>query len=519
MIESGRAACDASVRSRVHTTPGSIYFTLPVVLTSVTSTDERTVRTETLPFAMTSLLAQSFSSLKTAIAAAHGSALVTGQPAGGQGLEDFLGMSADEQKRQLGGALLELNDGSFAYVPIAGGLTRAGQLDVKVSVKLGTVPSAQQQSMDWCSQNVKRLVPGMLTVGGKTGAMSGGLLVAGASASIAPSAGATVTKLAVTVAGIGTRDDYATIDEAVGAVGGVWRVWSGVAAAPAVRTANGIATLANARQATIARSHLFGGGSLMRGAKLEMLGLADPVDVAVASQFLANLAGDHTMNDGLSVVLHTDTAMAGANPQPEVQAVLDARAELARSLGLFLDEVRETTLSTAATSLVAMRGAGFASVAAGGNALATAVAQAPITPEEQVVELQRQLTAVQAAPLLQPQPQPQPQGQGPPQLIALAAQPLLASPGALLRGFDALRPLAIRAAGAPVLTDAELLAALGGDQVAMRFSKMRGIPDPMLDSTGPGAAEAARAAGEDFDWVLGQVQGLATTESDVFKYV
>ena len=222
---------------------------------------------------MTSLLAQSFSSLKTAIAAAHGSALVTGQPAGGQGLEDFLGMSADEQKRQLGGALLELNDGSFAYVPIAGGLTRAGQPDVKVSVKLGTVPSAQQQSMDWCSQNVKRLVPGMLTVGGKTGAMSGGLLVAGASASIAPSAGATVTKLAVTVAGIGTRDDYATIDEAVGAVGGVWRVWSGVAAAPAVRTANGIATLANARQATIARSHLFGGGSLMRGAKLEMLGL------------------------------------------------------------------------------------------------------------------------------------------------------------------------------------------------------------------------------------------------------
>ena len=49
--------------------------------------------------AMSSLLAQALNSFKSAAVAAHASALAPGQPAGGPGLEDFLGMAAAEQKR------------------------------------------------------------------------------------------------------------------------------------------------------------------------------------------------------------------------------------------------------------------------------------------------------------------------------------------------------------------------------------------------------------------------------------
>ena len=59
---------------------------------------------------MSSLLAQALNSFKSAAVAAHASALAPGQPAGGQGLEDFLGMAAAEQKRNLCGSLVELND-------------------------------------------------------------------------------------------------------------------------------------------------------------------------------------------------------------------------------------------------------------------------------------------------------------------------------------------------------------------------------------------------------------------------
>ena len=56
---------------------------------------------------MSSLLAQALNSFKSAAVAAHASALAPGQPAGGQGLEDFLGMAAAEQKRNLCGSLVD----------------------------------------------------------------------------------------------------------------------------------------------------------------------------------------------------------------------------------------------------------------------------------------------------------------------------------------------------------------------------------------------------------------------------
>ena len=60
---------------------------------------QSTSRFQSPRLAMSSLLAQALNSFKSAAVAAHASALAPGQPAGGQGLEDFLGMAAAEQKR------------------------------------------------------------------------------------------------------------------------------------------------------------------------------------------------------------------------------------------------------------------------------------------------------------------------------------------------------------------------------------------------------------------------------------
>ena len=144
---------------------------------------------------------------------------------------------------------MELNDNTFAFVPISGGVVRAGMPDARVCFKLGTVPSSQQQTMEWCQQNVKRLVPGFLSVGDKTGALGANLKAAGVPARISPVNGASLTSLAVHMDGLGMRDDYGSIDEAVAAVGGVWRAWSGAAAMPRLHVAAGIATLADAQQA------------------------------------------------------------------------------------------------------------------------------------------------------------------------------------------------------------------------------------------------------------------------------
>ena len=79
---------------------------------------------------------------------------------------------------------MELNDNTFAFVPTAGGVVRAGMPDARVCFKLGKVPSSQQQTMEWCQLNVKRLVLGFLSLEDKTGALGANLKAAGVSARI-----------------------------------------------------------------------------------------------------------------------------------------------------------------------------------------------------------------------------------------------------------------------------------------------------------------------------------------------
>ena len=87
---------------------------------------------------------------------------------------------------------MELNDNTFAFVPTAGGVVRAGMPDARVCFKLGKVPSSQQQTMEWCQLNVKRLVLGFLSLEDKTGALGANLKAAGFSARIFPVNGATL---------------------------------------------------------------------------------------------------------------------------------------------------------------------------------------------------------------------------------------------------------------------------------------------------------------------------------------
>ena len=121
---------------------------------------------------MSSALALALNSFKSASTLAFSSILAPGQQRGAQVIPDFSTMSAAEQKRQLEGALLELNDGSFSYIPLLRGIVNAGKPDVKFAVRSGTTQAATNHTPDWMEHNVKRLIAGVLSLDGKVGAFA-----------------------------------------------------------------------------------------------------------------------------------------------------------------------------------------------------------------------------------------------------------------------------------------------------------------------------------------------------------
>ena len=182
------------------------------------------------------------------------------------------------------------------------------------------------------------------------------------------------------------------IDTAVANAGLEWRPWKGGAAPVRLAQGNGIPSLSDAKAATMARGHLIpGGASLMRAAKLEPLGLGDPVDVPIAATFLANLAGDDSTSDGLAALLHTSQAAGGSAPHPATRTALDARTGLFNAFGPLIDGVSETVLASAAASIASLRAGGLAGDAVGGGALAAAIAAAPPSAEEQLDALRAQI--------------------------------------------------------------------------------------------------------------------------------
>ena len=84
--------------------------------------------------------------------------------------------------------------------------------------------------------------------------------------------------------------------EAIASAGASWRSWDGGLVQPPLLTSAPLPSLADAMAASTSRSRLStGGGDLasgfLRPAKLEPLGLLDPVGVDAAANFVALLAG------------------------------------------------------------------------------------------------------------------------------------------------------------------------------------------------------------------------------------
>ena len=82
---------------------------------------------------MSSALALALNSFKSASTLAFSSVLAPGQQRGAQAIPEFLAMPAAEQKRHLEGSLLELNDGSFSFIPLLRGIQNAGKPEIRHS--------------------------------------------------------------------------------------------------------------------------------------------------------------------------------------------------------------------------------------------------------------------------------------------------------------------------------------------------------------------------------------------------
>ena len=327
-------------------------------------------------------LQQLHDSFKSAVDAAVAAVTAPGQPAGGLPQQDFSALTPEELKRQLAGAVLQMHDDSFSFVPLVRAtVERAGE-SPKVTVKDRFDGPGEEKTIAWMENNVKRLAPGILAYGGRKGALADGLKAAGASVSLAPVAGNPLTQLSLTAVGGGSVNKG--MEAALSDVGAAWRPWAGGASAWALRSGGGFPTVAAANAATVARSHLSGGGgmaleSVMRSALLEALGLADPAPAPVAASFMQFLAGKQGLEEPLTVAVALNLAAAGPSPPAEVSAAVAARAELTKRLGELLDEIPRPVQKDAVQRLVRMRTGGLAADHSGGATLAGALADAPAT--------------------------------------------------------------------------------------------------------------------------------------------
>ena len=285
------------------------------------------------------------------------------------------GETTAEQKRQLPGSLLELLDGSVVMVPLAGGVasTTAG---TEVTTKVGAASPGTKRSLDWLAVNVQQIAVGVLSSGGRAGYAAGSLQIAGVQVELWP-ADSPITELTVSAAGGGSITK--SVREALASAGASWRSWDGGLVQPPLLTSAPLPSLADAMAASTSRSRLStGGGDLasgfLRPAKLEPLGLLDPVGVDAAANFVALLAGRPHAARPLALVLACSGTILGASPPPDVAAVGAARQGLSSAPGGLLDEVSPAMLNDAAARLAALRGEGLAADHSGGHTLAQALA-------------------------------------------------------------------------------------------------------------------------------------------------
>ena len=461
--------------------------------------------------------------LRAAVDAAVKTALAPGASPAPVLAPGLSGAAPGELKRQLPGSLFELADGSFVMVPLTGGVvsTAAG---TEVVVKAGASLPGTKRSMDWLGSNVNKVALGVLSFGGRAGAAADSLQMAGVQVGLWP-ADSPITTLTMSAVGGGSTDK--SVNEALSSCGASWRSWEGGLVEPTLRSTHPLLTLDAAKAADTTRSRLTAGGgdvaaSFLRPAKLEPLGLLDPIRVETAAHFVALLAGQPHAARPLAIVLSTTGAVMGGSPPPDVAAVGAARSALAAALGGLLDDVTPAMLNDAAARLAALRAEGLAADHSGGHTLAQVIdaipsppAPAPAGPAPAgppagagalVVAPAAAAPAAGAPPLTLPPPTAT---AGAP-AAGLAAPPPLPIAGppapapAALAGMQALRPLV--AAGAAPMSDTGLFQAIGGEALLRKMAQLCGVADPLIDLTGAGAAPTAAQAAKDFCRLLPRAQ-------------
>ena len=97
-------------------------------------------------------------------------ASVPGQPTEPQTVAGLSDMGLEELKRLLPGSVLELEDGSFAFLPLTHAVIGQAGGEIKLLVKTGDAAAGIQRSLAWAGENIKQIAVGVLSTASKDGA-------------------------------------------------------------------------------------------------------------------------------------------------------------------------------------------------------------------------------------------------------------------------------------------------------------------------------------------------------------
>ena len=304
-------------------------------------------------------------------------------------ITSFLDIDEERQKKLIGGSLLQLNDNTYVFTPIARAVVRR-PTGTFWSVFDKTGAAATERSEAWLSANVRTIWPAYLTVGGRGGTMAAQLSVAATRASVEivadPNGGTVVTHAMLSVHGMAPSSPI-SIAEAVQRSGMRGQPFLGGVQQIRVLDDFGVPDISTALAAVVPAAHLVGGGATgsIRVAKLALLGMPEPITCAAAATFLLGLTQVHEMQDALAVAIAYaqaayDTWASGqpgrvAQP-PEVTALLASRTALFESFGRLVDAMPHQLIPALAGRLATLATSGVAPAAGGCGSVITSIVEA-----------------------------------------------------------------------------------------------------------------------------------------------
>ena len=283
--------------------------------------------------------------LVQAIGAAADAATI-GRTRYGVAVNSLSGLTIAEAKAILPGSIVKLNDGSWALVPVASGVVLAGDgVSWLLAIKNKDGRSTRH-NIDWLSDNVKFIIPGVLTVDGKTGpkgrhSLSG----VGATLELVPADPIEKGRIAVG-GGLLEPED---IDRCIDKLGlqRQARPWGDGEVVPEVLTGGGLPALEDARGAEVRTIELHGGGPLGALISAKLISVCSTLPARMpaveAAGLICEFAG--VGRDALELIMFGQAADAaavrreGAAHAMELLAARDAvRSAFGAVLGLVSDE-------------------------------------------------------------------------------------------------------------------------------------------------------------------------------------